>query len=169
MIFRFINLSLVLLCLSGCQFEGDVKSPRAVGENFCRFIKTETPPAELPTELRKIFTPSLVKEIDIAQNRSDKIARRNPQDKPPLGDGIPYQAYPDDAPICRVGNIVQSGTQFKIDIHHQFISVRDKESNWIDILVVHKFGNQEWRVDNILYGYEPDYKSDLRHALHDAF
>ena len=44
-----------------------------------------------------LVTRSLGAAIDEAIRKNDEIAAAEPGDKPPLGDGVPFQSYPDDA------------------------------------------------------------------------
>jgi hypothetical protein len=42
-----------------------------------------------------ILTDDLQKAIKVAEQKDDDYAKKNPDEKPPLGDGIPWQSSPD--------------------------------------------------------------------------
>src|SRR6266536_852039 len=65
------------------------------------------PPGKLVCQLGKgggafgrmyLVTRSLTAAINDAEKKNDDIAAAKPNDKPPLGDGVPYQSHPDQAP-----------------------------------------------------------------------
>lgn len=108
-----------------------------------------------------LLTPDLAYTVRRAEAINALLARRNPGEKPPLGDGVPWQAYPDAAAPC-----VPTET-FTID-GTRYVGVRydipgEPRVTWTDRLAL-KPVDGEWKVDNVLYG--PDYTYTLRDALY---
>jgi hypothetical protein len=68
---------------------------RQLGEIFCTLGKGGGQFGRM-----YLVTRSLTQLINDAQKKSDEIASALPNDKPPLGDGVPYQSFPDEAPVC---------------------------------------------------------------------
>jgi hypothetical protein len=135
------------------------ENPRHLAKRFCNFTQNERSSA--PSTL---FTPSLVSAINSALVRNDIIAKAHPDEKPPFGDGIPYQAYQDNAPVCSVGKWIGPEADLRLEINHKF--PKEPTANWTDHIVLKKIG-PEWRIDDILYGN--DHTEGLRDALKNAF
>src|SRR5690606_20531518 len=73
-------------------------SPAQIGEIFCiARLGNDMDPVEA------LLTPSLTGAIAEAERLDAEWAAANPGDKPPLGDGIPWQSAPDYASSCQVG------------------------------------------------------------------
>jgi hypothetical protein len=85
--------------------------------------------------------------------------------KPPLGDGVPFQAYQDVAPECRVGSVATAGDVVHVDVEHRFPDT--PAANWTDRLVVRTEDGLA-RIDDILYGPEK-FELGLRDVLDTAF
>src|SRR5690606_1463397 len=94
---RFMIAPLAVLLLAGDVLAAD--DPRAVAAAFCRARLADDEAATLA-----LLTPALVSVIEEAKARSDVIAKATPDEKPPFGDGIPYQAFPDAAEDCEPGD-----------------------------------------------------------------
>lgn len=137
--------------------------PRAVAEAFCssRLANDETATLAL-------LTPSLLEAIEEANARNEIIAKETPDEKPPLGDGIPYQAFPDTAGGCEIGDVVHAGGNVEIKVTYKFADAPD--AGWTDRLALVKEGDR-LLIDDVIYANvangEPDY--GLRRALFDAF
>jgi hypothetical protein len=114
------------------------------------------------------MTPSLTGAIDEAKARNDIIAKAAPAEKPPFGDGIPYQAFPDVPEACEVGRFSEKAGGGEIEVAYRFPST--KNADWTDRLKLVPDGNG-FRIDDILFANvangEPD--QGLRGALFDAF
>jgi len=128
-------------------------SPELAGLVFCRVASPE-----IGKGLLYIFTPPFAQLVDDALRHSDEIALAKPDEKPPLGDGIPYQSFPDTSPECEVGAVSDVGETRHVEIHHKF--PESPGANWTDRLVL-----VDWHgrllIDDILYGAE-DYQKGLR-------
>ena len=117
------------------------------------------------TAVRYLMTRSLNTEIDKALAKNAVIAAAHPDEKPPLGDGIPFQAYQDVAPECRVGSVATAGDVVHVDVEHRFPDT--PAANWTDRLVVRTEDGLA-RIDDILYGPEK-FELGLRDVLDTAF
>jgi len=115
-----------------------------------------------------LVTADLNAAIDDAQVRSDAWAGKNPGEKPPLGDGIPWSNVPDYAAECTVGDVVVTDGQALVTITYGFPDY--PEANTSDALALvavpdARIGASRWRIDNVVYADD----HDLRQALNLAF
>lgn len=128
-------------------------SPEFVGFVFCHVASPD-----VGKGLLYLFTPPFAQLVDDALEHSKKIAAARPDEKPPLGDGIPYQSYPDGAPVCEVGAVGDAGEKWRVEIHRRFPD--NPSADWTDRLVL-----ADWHgrllIDDILYGAE-GHRSGLR-------
>lgn len=161
---RFVVLAaphMVAALVSSAAVAAD--DPRVVAETFCK--------ARLAADEAATFallTPSLVKVIEEAKARNDVIARATPDEKPPFGDGIPYQAFPDAAPGCEAGKIEEKPGRTVIEVNYLFPETPN--AGWTDRLKLVTEGDR-LLVDDVLFATfangEPD--QGLRKTLFDAF
>jgi hypothetical protein len=160
---RFLPAVILAATMGSAHAEDQPKSAeQAFGEVFC--LVKDLPAA---AGMEMIVTPSLADEIAAAWKKNEIIAKAHPDEKPPLGDGIPFQSYPDLTPRCEVGVITGEGVGAVVEIRHLFPDAPG--ANYSDRLVV----GQGWRpgvfgIDDVLYGAEGD-KGSLRKALAEAF
>lgn len=135
------------------EIEPPFNAPETIGMAFCELAKVE-----VGKGLLYLFTPSFAQLVDDALTHSDKIGAANPDEKPPLGDGIPFASFPDVSPVCEVGPVTDVGNTRQVEIAHKFPDTPD--ANWTDKLVL-----ADWQgrllIDDILYGSD-DYKMGLR-------
>ncbi len=157
---RVMNAALAISLFAGSAFADD---PRAVAEAFCKARLANDEPATLA-----LLTPSLVKVIEEAKARSDVIAKATPDEKPPFGDGIPYQSFPDVAEGCEAGEISGKSGSVEIDVNYLFPETPN--ASWTDRLKLVAEGDK-LLVDDILFANvangEPD--QGLRRAVFEAF
>ncbi len=136
---------------------------RAVGVAFC---KARLADDELAT--RALLSRSLVAAVDEAEARREIVARAAPDEKPPLGDGIPYQAFPDAVGTCEAGRVIEAGGRVELEIVYRFPDAPD--AGWTDRI---KILTEDGRlaIDDVLYAdvanSDPGY--GLRRVLFDAF
>jgi hypothetical protein len=87
--------------LAGASAQPPTWSPDQVGDAFCI--------ASLANDMSSIeaglLTPALVEAISVAETRNAEFKSQYPDDKPPLGDGLPWRSYPDFADGCTVGAV----------------------------------------------------------------
>jgi hypothetical protein len=108
-----------------------------------------------------LVTRSLGEAIAGALRKNDEIAAAVPGEKPPLGDGVPFQSFPDKAPVCKSGKVTDKGRYQELEIVYEFPDT--PKGNWIDRLaLVPEDGLL--RIDDVFYG-AGDSTEGLRKAL----
>lgn len=115
-----------------------------------------------------ILTDALRTAIADAETKDDAYAKKYPGEKPPLGDGIPWQSAPDYAPKCTVGLVTLMKADAKVELQYSFPDA--PAADFVDTLILKKVDQPDfdvgfWRIDNVFY---PD-GTDLKSALVDAF
>jgi hypothetical protein len=137
--------------------------PEQIGQIFClsRVGNDEAAIAGL-------LSPGLSAAIDEAWVKDAAWEAANAGEKPPLGDGIPWQAWPDYAAECTVGLATLMKTDAKVEIAYGFPDSPD--ANFSDTLLLTRItdealGIDRWRVDNVAYATG----GDLRAVLAAAF
>ena len=136
----------------------DKMAYKAAAENFCAFLETSRSHPD-----KALFTPALQNAIAVAEKRNAAIAKAHPGEKPPLGDGVPYQAFPDHADFCRPGQNLHIDHQLYMEVAYIFADAMN--ANWTDRLKLVKT-DAGWKIDDIVYG--PDYNNTLRGVLRDV-
>ncbi len=134
--------------------------PEQVGQIFC-FSRLGNDEAAV----EGILSPALKSAIADAWSKDDAWEKANPGDKPPLGDGIPWQAWPDYAAECSVGLVTLMKTDARVEIHYGFPESAD--ANFTDTLLLKRidmadYGTAFWRIDNIAYATGGDLQATLR-------
>jgi hypothetical protein len=156
-----LMIALLAAVFAGSAFAAD--DPRAVGEAFCKARLSGGETATLA-----LLTPSLVKLIDEAKARNDVIAKATPDEKPPFGDGIPYQAFPDVAPGCEAGKVSNEPGTVEVEVTYLFPETPN--ADWTDRLKLVAEGDR-LLIDDIIFANvangEPD--QGLRKVLFEAF
>lgn len=138
-------------------------SPTQVGEIFCI--------ARLGNDMGPVLglmTSELTTAIVAAKEKNDAIQQAHPDEKPPLGDGIPWQAFPDYADQCKPGAVTLMQDEASVAIDYAFKDYPD--ANFTDTLKLTLVDDpmtdgKLWRIDNIAYSNE----GDLRTVLVSAF
>ena len=97
-----------------------------------------------------LMSPSLVELVNKALAVNAKLQAETPDEKPPLGDGVPYQSYPDVAPKCEPGAAAKDGDAIVAEVKYSFPDSPD--ANWTDRLVLVADDAGTLLVDDILYG-----------------
>jgi hypothetical protein len=165
-----MRMSLLALLLAGGIFALPAAAddsmvtlkPEQIGQIFCL---SRTGNDEGP--IQGLLTGELDAVIADAWTRSDAWEAANPGEKPPLGDGVPWQAWPDYAPKCQVGLVTLMKSDAKVEIAYGF---DDAAANFTDTLLLKRvempdYGTAFWRIDNIAYATG----GDLRAALTEVF
>ena len=88
--------------------------------------------------------------------------------KPPLGDGIPWQTWPDYAPDCTVGLVTLMKTDARVEIAYAFPDQPD--AGFTDTLLlkrveIENYGTPFWRIDNLAYAEGGDLRATLLGAF----
>lgn len=152
----------LLLATSAAAQDHTGLTPEQLGEVFCIGRV-----ASDMAVVAGILTPELSAAIADAEARNAAWEEANPGEKPPLGDGIPWQAWPDYASQCMVEQVSFEMDEARVWIAYSY-SV-EPSANFSDVLnlrlVPGPYGSNVWRLDNV--GYATD--GDLRTALVSAF
>ncbi|MEO3998514.1 hypothetical protein [Mesorhizobium sp. CAU 1732] len=132
-----------------------------IAEAFCAARVADDEAATL-----NLMTPSLRQAVQDAQARNQVLADANPTEKPPFGDGIPYQAFPDAAPICKAGDTGELGGQTTIQVRYEFPD--EPSGSWTDRLVL---ADGDALIDDVVYQQFPTDSQlyGLRRGLREAF
>ncbi|MGV3490273.1 MAG: hypothetical protein ACO1OG_03040 [Devosia sp.] len=142
--------------------EPAILEPQQIGQIFCLSrVGNDMAPTEA------LLTPDLAAAISEAEAKNDAIAAAAPDEKPPLGDGIPWQAWPDYADMCIAGEVTLMLDEATVAIEYRFSAY--PRANYIDTLKLKLVdgpgGWKVWRIDDIAY----DTDGTLRAALSSAF
>lgn len=132
--------------LWGLSPGGPVAAQETAGELAARFCAARTAGDEEAT--RALASQALLAAIAEAERRNAAIAAAQPGEKPPLGDGIPWQAFPDMAPQCTPGALRDGGNRVTVDLAYVFPGLKD--GGWTDRVVIVEEGGTR-RVDDVLY------------------
>lgn len=115
-----------------------------------------------------LLSPDLTMVIAYAWAKNDAWEAANPGEKPPLGDGIPWQAWPDYAAECTVGLATLMATDAKVEIAYGFPEAPD--AGFTDVLLLKRItdaelGTTHWRIDNIAYATGGDLRASIAGAF----
>ncbi|MEP9370976.1 hypothetical protein [Mesorhizobium sp. KR1-2] len=138
------GIVIAAFCLFG-SVSGALAAQTA-GELAAAFCQTRV--ADDEAGVRDLLTPSLRDAVTEAERRNDAIAKAVPDEKPPFGDGIPYQSYPDVAPVCEPGAVTDADGRTLVEVSYKF--PHSPEADWTDRLAVLS-APEGWLVDDILY------------------
>lgn len=138
-------------------------TPAQVGEIFCLSRLGNDPEA-----ISGLLTGELTEAIATAERLDAEWAAANPGDKPPLGDGIPWQSWPDYAPKCEVGSTTLMMDEATVRIAYDFPDTPHAEyTDQLNLRLVDVENGfaKVWRIDDV--AYETD--GTLREFLASAF
>lgn len=164
---RRLSLALVILPLCAAapaQAEMATLTPQLIGEIFCM--------ARIGNDdgiLAGVMTDELHTLIAYAEARNDTIARAHPDEKPPLGDGIPWSSFPDYAGECAIGSVAIEGDTARVVVDFGF--PEDHSADFSDTLhlkaIPHRYDPSTtiWRIDDVAYTTD----GTLRRSLTTAF
>lgn len=113
-----------------------------------------------------LLSPSLAAVVQEALAKNAELQAATPDEKPPLGDGVPYQSQPDAAPSCEPGAVTADGGATIAEVVYSFPD--DAAAGWTDRLVLVEGEGGVYVIDDIRYGSEGD-EDTLRHTLEQAF
>lgn len=118
--------------------------------------------------VKPLLTPSLLAEVNEAERRNDVIQKANPDEKPPFGDGIPYQSFPDTPSACTVVGVAEKAGKFEAGVKYTFTEYPD--AAWTDTLVLVAAGGG-YLIDDIRFVGAADGSPEvvLRDILKHAF
>ena len=105
-------------------------TPDQLGDAFCI--------ASLANDMSSIeaglLTPALAEAIAAAETRNAKFKAQYPDDKPPLGDGLPWRSYPDFADGCTVGAVFLAPDAATAGVEINYSFKADPSANYTDTL-----------------------------------
>ena len=134
-------------------------SPEQIGEIFCiSRLGNDMAPVD------GLLTAELTAAIADAEAKNDAIQQAHPDEKPPLGDGIPWQAFPDYAAECKVGGVTLEADRAVVDIAYGFPDYPDANfTDHLQLILVAQPNLSEplWRIENLGYATEGDLRSVL--------
>lgn len=160
---RFVAAAALCLVAAPSLAQMVTISPEQIGQIFCiSRLGNDMAPVE------GLLTADLTATIAEAEAKNDAIQKAHPDEKPPLGDGIPWQNYPDQADDCRASTLQTTSTTVLVSINYTFKAA--PEANFTDALRIEQVDDpgsdgKVWRIDNVEY----DIGSDLRSVLETAF
>ncbi|RYE08507.1 MAG: hypothetical protein EOP22_13245 [Hyphomicrobiales bacterium] len=133
--------------------------PEQIGQIFCLSRTGNDEGA-----IEGLLSPALKSGMAEAWAANAAWEAANPGEKPPLGDGIPWQAWPDYAPECTVGLVTLMKSDARVEIAYAFPDQPD--ANFTDTLLLKRvempaFQAAFWRVDNIAYATGGDLRAVL--------
>jgi hypothetical protein len=132
-----------LFLLPGTTF-GAESTPESFGTTFCKAsLEDDMSPVEAA------LTPDLAKIIAEAQAKNAELQAAAPDEKPPLGDGLPWRSWTDYADGCEVGAISEEAGKSLVEIRYSFTTSPD--ANYADYLVLipANTGSDSWQLDDI--------------------
>ena len=164
------SLLFTLLASAPAFAQSPPSGPAMIGELFCVGLVGGDMEA-----VRAAMTTGLNAAIDAALERNDTLQAAQPDEKPPLGDGVPWTGAPDYSPQCTPAVTSQSADAAKVIVQHIFPDepAGNYEDTLLLVAVEGRYGEILWRIDDITYdtggdiGYEPGHT--LRETLVSAF
>lgn len=118
-----------LFLLGTAQAQVAPLTPTELGALFCKAILSDK--MDL---IEAYLSQNLATQIAHAEAVSAVAALEKPNEKPPLGDGVPWQAFPDQADACEVVYVNDSKAHTEIAIAHKFTEHPDED--FTDVLIV---------------------------------
>lgn len=139
-----------------------VLTPEEIGQIFCLSRLTgDTGP------LDGLLSPDLATALAEAEELNLQWQDANPGDKPPLGDGLPWQSWPDYAAECTVGLVTLMRSDARVEITYGFPDSPD--AAFTDTLLLKRIEREDdsrvWRLDNLAYATGGDLVSALTEAF----
>jgi hypothetical protein len=119
-------------------------------------------------EVKQLLTPALRKLVEEAEQRSQAIAQARPDEKPPFGDGIPYQSFPDKPDTCVPGEPLTKAVITEAPVTYAISAA--PEASWTDTLLL-TLMEGKMLIDDIRFQSSADGSESysLREILTDAF
>lgn len=95
------------------------------------------------------FSAELSFAIEKALALNAVIQKEHPDEKPPLGDGVPWSSYEDAAGECSVDYAAARANPEAIPVTYTYAG--DPKVTWSDTLLLRTVDG-EWKLDDIAYG-----------------
>lgn len=132
-----------LFLLPGAAFAAEA-TPADFGATFCKAsLANDMAPVEAA------LTPDLASVIAAAETKNAEIQAAAPDEKPPLGDGLPWRSWPDFADGCEVGAITEEAGKTLVEIRYSFKTSPD--ANYADhiVLIPAAGSSDSWQLDDV--------------------
>ncbi len=94
-----------------------------------------------------LVTPDLGEAIATALARNAEIQAATPDEKPPLGDGIPWASWPDKPDTCDIEVTEAYDGAAMVNVTYGFTDAPD--ANYTDTLVLMQ-GEAGWAIDDVV-------------------
>ena len=143
-----------------------VITPAQLGQIYCiGSLGNDMKPVE--AVLTRDFSNAI---MEAEQNNDNWVATHADDEKPPLGDGLPWRKVPDYADGCSVGDIVENGDEAMVAINFSFSD--QPEANYTNHLSLERATMEadavpRWRISNIEFSANDG--GTMRQTLFEAF
>lgn len=140
-------------------------TPRQIGEIFCA-ARTGNDMAPVTA----LLSDTLTAAIADAEAQNAVIAAARPDEKPPLGDGIPWQAWPDYADACVPGEVTFMMDAATVAIAYSFTAYPDADfTDTLKLRLIEEPAprGRTWRIDDVAYATDGDLRTTLTAAFAD--
>ena len=97
--------------------------------------------------VQDLLTPDLAETIAAALARNDEIQAATPDEKPPLGDGVPWASWPDKPDTCDTEVTEAYDGAAMVNVTYGFTDAPD--ANYTDTLVLMQ-GDAGWAIDDVV-------------------
>lgn len=132
-----------LLLLPATPFAAE-STPADFGATFCKASLEDD-----MSSVEAVLTPDLANVIAEAEKKNAEIQAAAPDEKPPLGDGLPWRSWTDYADGCEVGPITEEADKTLVEIRYSFTTSPD--ANYADqlVLIPDAEDTVSWQLDDI--------------------
>jgi hypothetical protein len=140
---RLVLVPLAVLCAAPAISLEPLMPPHIVAETFC-----VARIAGDMTMIEPYLTDELADAIGQAMAQNDVIQKQHPDEKPPLGDGVPWATYQDAVPSCVVDYEAAKANPGMVPVIYAIPDAPD--ASWSDTLVLRQV-QTHWKLDDIVY------------------
>ena len=116
-------------------------TPDALGSAFCVAMTDGT------ADPLDLLTPSLNEAIEVAMARNAELQAAAPDEKPPLGDGVPWSSWPDKPDTCETEVTEAYDGAAMVNVTYGFAGA--PEATYTDTLILLQQG-EVWALDDIV-------------------
>ncbi|WP_395821914.1 hypothetical protein [Devosia sp.] len=164
---RHLGLALLVLPLFATPVlaqDGPAVTPEEIGQIFCMSRLGDDKGL-----LQGLLSDELRSHIVYAEARDASYAAAHPDDKPPLGDGIPWASFPDFPGKCSLGSIAIENGVARVVVTYDFADQPAAQfSDTLELVQApHPYNPDRtlWRLNDIRYTTS----TTLREALDSLF
>ena len=149
-----LAIATVLLAtgLTSAHAQWPAWTPDQLGDAFC----IATLANDMSAIEAGLLSPALVEAVAAAEKLNAEFKSLYPDEKPPLGDGLPWRSYPDAADGCTVGAVSEAanainGATASVEINYSFKA--DPLANYTDVLQLRQTTGTDrfYQIDEIDY------------------